>query len=961
MNAFFSIHGAGRSDGGWIHDSVKADVAKEGVEHLQNLAEVANLSKLRARDPESFHQYIESSSEHGPLEKVYIDGSILENALHQSGVTEDQLKIQMPSIASQIELARESGSDVEIPIADFATHIAGTDIQDKILDHVRIDPNGMTYAEGQKFYSDQEASMKIEAENIINHKGAEDAFVQSAREVHDNLYEQIKATGRYSDDVSKANATMLRDFYVTNSHRMGITPSQMFAEHPVHIGAEDLQGGLSQGGYDVTGTNPEDFITANNSHNLGEISPEIGALIKRQSGQIRLNVGEHHADNTGYGKAHIELRHGKQIKGLGFDSVESFVTHVLHNTSEIWQAKAGQLLLVAHDKDHHVMYLKLQPEKDASGDYYRINSTMPVRNEDYASKKGMVQLWKGSEPTINASSKHPEFVANPNEAGKDNPNAYGQSSIDSMRQGIINVNSIDKLNQSGNEQKDLIAQHNLTSENLLHAVKVGGLPVPSLAVTKKTSPLHSFGEITLLAHHKMVDPKGYAKTKVFGSDIYSPRYPEVTYKYDKKVLGKLHETFNEAIKATGERSIDDDRMESNPHDALRDNTATKYEFLKSQGIEPKIVYKKPDVSQQRLLNSPDLKPFITDKIDPYELSKNKDYVKAYISELLKQYKEAGLDEINKKTWNEEQQQNIAKDGAYKLREAVEAGRNIVDRYDTKKAIDTQFTKELSDKYQIYIDGLVSDLNADEKIYTGRTATGNKKYIDHTLQNVVKILKKELRGGESWNYGLGSVRSKYTPEFKSIAEIRKNKDRLMDSDSFEDIKNDMDSELEGLAESIRSFHPAFADSDRFGFLDSVTSMLDDAAKSGIPKALKDGGFENVPEAKMKEIAQFMEHLRNMPTEYFEAKILRDVDVAEFSGAVVPDNIRTDALDALKAKGITDIKYYKEGDELSRKQAIGQFEHLFFQDNRGAFDPKTSTIALLKAADLSTFHHEAGHFF
>jgi hypothetical protein len=34
---------------------------------------------------------------------------------------------------------------------------------------------------------------------------------------------------------------------------------------------------------------------------------------------------------------------------------------------------------------------------------------------------------------------------------------------------------------------------------------------------------------------------------------------------------------------------------------------------------------------------------------------------------------------------------------------------------------------------------------------------------------------------------------------------------------------------------------------------------------------------------------------------------------------------------------------------------------YQGNRGSFNPETSTIALLKAADLSTFLHESGHFF
>jgi hypothetical protein len=33
----------------------------------------------------------------------------------------------------------------------------------------------------------------------------------------------------------------------------------------------------------------------------------------------------------------------------------------------------------------------------------------------------------------------------------------------------------------------------------------------------------------------------------------------------------------------------------------------------------------------------------------------------------------------------------------------------------------------------------------------------------------------------------------------------------------------------------------------------------------------------------------------------------------------------------------------------------------QVTRGSFDPKTGTLALLQAADLSTFIHESGHFF
>jgi hypothetical protein len=74
-----------------------------------------------------------------------------------------------------------------------------------------------------------------------------------------------------------------------------------------------------------------------------------------------------------------------------------------------------------------------------------------------------------------------------------------------------------------------------------------------------------------------------------------------------------------------------------------------------------------------------------------------------------------------------------------------------------------------------------------------------------------------------------------------------------------------------------------------------------------------------------------------------------------------------MEALKAAGVKDIRTYKKGDEADRAAKIGEFENLFFQGPRGqvSFEDDitqaASVITLFKGADLSTFLHEAGHFF
>ena len=418
-----------------------------------------------------------------------------------------------------------------------------------------------------------------------------------------------------------------------------------------------------------------------------------------------------------------------------------------------------------------------------------------------------------------------------------------------------NIGTFDPANDNilfQDEQLDLLIQHNLSAENLMHAVKMGGIPVPSLAVTKKDAPLTNFGEITLLGNKDLADPRGSGKPKVFGADIYSPRYPQINYKLDKASTKKLNEALA-PYRQEGEREIyssDIDRVD----DLTSDKAFKRYADEKSGGNA---------------------------------------------------------------SWSQ--------------------------------------SKQLAAE-------LLSNAGAAEKIFMGFTYSGNRKYIDHNIENVVKILKKELRGGEGFNYGVGSLRAKFTPEFKSIKAIRDNKDRLMSSAEFDKVKSEIDDEFvaiaTGLDLSLDQAIEVFEDVPRMG------------AKRAIERALKDynGGGEASTD-QVSDVAEFVVKLRNLPTAYFEAKILRNVELSEFSGAVVPDNVDPQVIEALKSRGITDIRTYKAGDETDRAAQIGGFDNLFFQgqgldDKRGFIQfgaNRKFNIALLEKANLSTFLHESGHFY
>lgn len=175
------------------------------------------------------------------------------------------------------------------------------------------------------------------------------------------------------------------------------------------------------------GASPAEFVHApGGGIDFGEITPAMALAMKRQPGKIRLPRGVQNADGTGYGLAHIEANHGKHIRGAGFASVELFVSHVAKDFCQVWQATGRQLLVAVRDGKQHMMYVQLEPADD--GDYYRVNSAFPVRQENYPEKHGFKPLWDGSEPASTASGKRPAFASGTNDSGGTDPNARGNGS-----------------------------------------------------------------------------------------------------------------------------------------------------------------------------------------------------------------------------------------------------------------------------------------------------------------------------------------------------------------------------------------------------------------------------------------------------------------------------------------------------------------------------------------------------
>jgi len=67
-------------------------------------------------------------------------------------------------------------------------------------------------------------------------------------------------------------------------------------------------------------------------------------------------------------------------------------------------------------------------------------------------------------------------------------------------------------------------------------------------------------------------------------------------------------------------------------------------------------------------------------------------------------------------------------------------------------------KKTRDEYDQWVTDKFNDMVKGKKLFKGFTNSGNRKYVDYNMQNVVKEMTQQLKDDEASFYGDGNVRS-----------------------------------------------------------------------------------------------------------------------------------------------------------------------------------------------------------
>lgn len=481
-------------------------------------------------------------------------------------------------------------------------------------------------------------------------------------------------------------------------------------------------------------------------------------------------------------------------------------------------------------------------------------------------------------------------------------------------------------------QRDLMVTHNISAEGILHANKMGGLPLASVAVAKQSNPLTGFGEVTLIGSRDYIDPKGANKAKVFGSDIYSPRYPRITYEYSAKDQKALFDRFEESAKEIEDRSFyynfTQGLSDTGARQAMLDSDAVKYQFLKQHNIPYEQGYR--EIKSSPYTSYPSVQKAIKLGVTSSDLEINNS---GKYESLFHEFIQDFIQEKGKSD------NPLIKNTVVRAKQALKSGENEIRLFAVRRmqsGLDYRESSAVPDRaitlsnmrravernnqaFREYVDSIADSMEAKEKIWNGTDNQGRNRYVAHTLENVVKKLKKGLRGGESFNYGMPNVRAAVTPKFKTIADIQENKHRLVSKEEFEKARDRLDAESSMLADKLGV--------NSWDIYDVLWNTVDE----NISKAFGYAGIEDT-QSNRKAVSDFLRKLEDLPTEYFEGKAKDITQFSDFAGAVVPNDIAKNAYDVLANSGLK-IFTYDSSDPQSRANAIKQATNQLDEERGG----------------------------
>lgn len=215
-----------------------------GTQMFEALTAMAAQSKLRERDPQTFAQFVQDAADaaEGAPSHVYVDAKVMADVLNQMGISDEQLAQIMPSVPAQMAGAFEANASVEIPLGEALAAAPGTPLEKALLQNARMTPDGLSRAEVDAAAKQAEQFIGQEVDRLMQQATQAEQVQAEVQTIRENIAGQLKAAGRFSNDVNDGYSRLVGAFYSTMAQRLGVSPSELYARFPLRVTGGETQG-----------------------------------------------------------------------------------------------------------------------------------------------------------------------------------------------------------------------------------------------------------------------------------------------------------------------------------------------------------------------------------------------------------------------------------------------------------------------------------------------------------------------------------------------------------------------------------------------------------------------------------------------------------------------------------------------------------------------------------------------
>lgn len=514
------------------------------------------------------------------------------------------------------------------------------------------------------------------------------------------------------------------------------------------------------------------------------------------------------------------------------------------------------------------------------------------------------------------------------------------------------------------DEKTMFGMHNISVDKLRKAIKQGGFAAPSMGVVDSKNGIYSdYGEITLIPKAEKLAKRTGKNAGTFTADAWTPTYPQV-----ERIMNKQGEkAFNTDMNV--KLGDVDNGIYSNVRESWKGYLSSGdvrdglyWHYLFDNGMNPETIYQTGkydnDITNEvmRISNNGNKKDYTDKEVAELiqlmnkatgkdnDVDAQREKLKARIASAEKQGNHL-LVALKKKRLEELEGVENFYIAADFVNDVVRNNRKNgkVDVHDTmgaaKKKVEDN--KKLSDDFPSWLDKKTEEYGVEEMLYNGTTPSGKPKYIPNTIDNAVKLMKKQGVAGGYTAFGseLGVFIAKNSPEVNTLAAMKNAKDKLIPfgDERHNQIKDKITKEFLELSDEIR-----VGSNNRYAFDDSgVSRMVELTDHKGNEKEyLKKAYNIEVSDEWMDRYNKLLDTIKkDYKVFYFETKFMRPYGLDEFEKAIVPSDTPSDVIDALKKAGI-DVSSYERGNAEDRQKvtmdAINSSDNIRFSlaGERGA---------------------------